>query len=279
MNKMSLLEKCKKISIEKEIDFNTILITYFFDQFLKRLSLSEFKDNYIFKGGLFIYSLTNVKYRYTTDIDFSFKNKNVEIENLLFEIKSVLAINIEDGIDYQVIGYTEIKKNDEFGGFKIKIIAKMENMKIPFSIDVAGREPITPDAISHEYKTLVDNRCIKLKSYSIESVIAEKLETVVSKKTNNSRSKDFYDLYILFKLKSKNINKNNLKNAIKETFAYRKNEFIEEEIAQLLEYIKKDNDFLERWKRYADNNVFAKELFFQDVINSILDELKINEII
>ena len=274
MNKMALIDKCRKVSESKQINFNTVLVTYFFEQFLKRLSHSKYKDAYLFKGGLFIYSLTGINYRYTTDIDFSINKNKLNLETLLEEINEILNININDGIKYEVLDSLEIKENDENGGFKIKVRAIMENMKIPFSIDIALNDPITPKAIGHEYKTLVDDEYIKLTSYNIETVIAEKLETVVSRKTGNSRSKDFYDLYILFKLKSKIINREILQEAIKTTFEHRERIFLEKEVFELLEYIKEDKLFIERWKRFSRNNIFAKGLDFKNVIDFVVKSLK-----
>ena len=151
-------------------------------------------------------SLYGIENRSTIDIDFCLENIPLKKETLIKIINEIADIEIDDGIAFEVIGYEEIRKEDKYGGLQIHLIGKLENIKVWFNIDVATGDPIIPGECRYNYKCLVTGDCISLKVYSIESVVAEKLETVLSRGIANSRCKDYYDLYIIRKTQVELIN-------------------------------------------------------------------------
>ncbi len=219
INKDSLKAKANNISKEMNIAQNVVYNRFFYDAFLSRLAASTYKNKLILKGGLYLSSILGVDTRSTMDIDFYLKKVSMDKELIMRLIEEVSSINIEDGIVFEVVGSTEIREDDIYGGFQVKLLGRLDNVKYQFGIDVATGDPIIPSERNYNYKCLVTGEVLPLKAYSLESVVAEKLETILSKGIANSRSKDYYDLYILRKTQFDNIDLQVLKEAYKQTLS------------------------------------------------------------
>ena len=274
INKDSLKARANNISKKMNISQNIVYNRFFFDAFLARLAASSYKDNFILKGGLYLSSLLGVSSRSTMDIDFCLKQLSMEKNNLIKIVAEVLDIGVDDGVSFKIISSDDIRMDDPYGGYQIKILGKLENVKYEFGIDVATGDPIVPSEKSYDYKCLVTGDVLPIKVYSLESVIAEKLQTLLSRGIANSRSKDFYDLYILRKTQLENVNKETLKKALSETFKHRNFTIAKEDALALLDEIINNEQTSVRWTSYVKNNEYASGLELKEVISTIKEWLE-----
>ncbi len=210
-----------------------------------------------------------IKNRTTTDIDFSLENEALELENVKRMINDIISVKFPDYISYEIRGYSENKKNDSHSGFKVSLVAKLENIRSFFSVDIASGDVITPKAINYEHETLLKSEKINLISYNIETILAEKFQTIIDKKIGNSRNKDFYDIYIIMKLKRKAISDEIIVEAVKNTFKYRETPYQKDEVLKILDTLTNDRGFQKRWKLYTKKNVFANDISFSEAMDSV----------
>ncbi len=269
INKDSLKAKANNISKEMNIAQNVVYNRFFYDAFLSRLAVSTYKNKLILKGGLYLSSILGVDTRSTMDIDFYLKKVSMDKELIMRLIEEVSSINIEDGIVFEVVGSTEIREDDIYGGFQVKLLGRLDNVKYQFGIDVATGDPIIPSERNYNYKCLVTGEVLPLKAYSLESVVAEKLETILSRGIANSRSKDYYDLYILRKTQFDNIDLQVLKEAYKQTCKYRSFYILKTDAISLLNEIEVNHQIIRRWENYGKNVRYAEDIPFENVINEI----------
>ena len=270
MNKAKVNAMIRKKSEESGVSINTLLLLYFFETFLEGMSESKYKTNLIIKGGFLLSSMLGIETRTTMDMDMALANRTLD-ENTAKEIFDEIAlVASKDEINFEVQSISEIKIEDKYPGFRVSILGRLENIRQPFSVDIATGDPITPEAIEYRYKSIFDSsREIKVLSYNLETIIAEKLETAVSRKTDNSRSKDFYDLYIVFSLMMDSVDVDLLREATEKTFGYRRTEFSVEGIITDLENIREDAGFKRRWDTYCKRNEYVDDVDFDDVIKKI----------
>lgn len=270
MNKAKVNAMIRKKSEESGVSINTLLLLYFFETFLEGMAESKYKTNLIIKGGFLLSSMLGIETRTTMDMDMALANRTLD-ENTAKEIFDEIAlVASKDEINFEVQSISEIKIEDKYPGFRVSILGRLENIRQPFSVDIATGDPITPKAIEYRYKSVFDSsREIKVLSYNLETIIAEKLETAVSRKTDNSRSKDFYDLYIVFSLMMDSVDVDLLREATEKTFGYRRTEFSVEGIITDLENIRKDAGFKRRWDTYCKRNEYVGDVDFDDVIKKI----------
>lgn len=270
MNKAKVNAMIRKKSEESGVSINTLLLLYFFETFLEGMSESKYKTNLIIKGGFLLSSMLGIETRTTMDMDMALANRTLD-ENTAKEIFDEIAlVASKDEINFEVQSISEIKIEDKYPGFRVSILGRLENIHQPFSVDIATGDPITPEAIEYRYKSVFDSsREIKVLSYNLETIIAEKLETAVSRKTDNSRSKDFYDLYIVFSLMMDSVDIDLLREATEKTFGYRRTEFSVESIITDLENIREDAGFKRRWDTYCKRNEYVDDVDFDDVIKKI----------
>ena len=177
-------------------------------------------------------------------------------------MRKVLAEIIEDGKQSDIwfelkADAEDIRAEDEYGGLRFHIIGHLANIKIPFSIDIATGDPIYPFPRIERYSTILGDN-IELKIYPLESVLSEKLQTVFARAENNSRSKDFYDIYAILKNKIEDINVKELKVAVSMTFRYRKTVISKDEAKVIISHINEDSLIKERWIRYQKKNPYSK---------------------
>ena len=269
INKDSLKARANNISKKMNISQNIVYNRFFFDAFLARLAASSYKDKFILKGGLYLSSLLGVSSRSTMDIDFCLKQLSMEKDNLIKIVAEVLDIGVDDGVSFKIIGSDDIRMDDPYGGYQIKILGKLENVKYEFGIDVATGDPIVPSEKSYDYKCLVTGDVLPIKVYSLESVIAEKIQTILARGIANSRSKDFYDLYILRKTQLDNVDINLLRKAFDETFKHRNFAISKQAALGLLDEIVDNEQVNVRWTSYIKSNKYATGLELKIVISTI----------
>ncbi|HEL1010526.1 TPA: nucleotidyl transferase AbiEii/AbiGii toxin family protein, partial [Streptococcus equi subsp. equi] len=225
MNKAKLTALCHKVSKEVGLSFNAVMLYYFLESILKKLAGSKYSERFIFKGGFLLSSVVGIDSRSTVDIDFLLRNMQLSEENIVQMLNETLKPEEFDDIFYELQNIVPIKEEDQYGGFRANILCKMENIRQIVPLDIATGDVITPHPIDYKYVSSFGEEEIIIKAYPIETMLAEKIQTIYARGFLNSRSKDYYDLYIIYKLKDKDVNVEILREACRKTFSYRKTEF------------------------------------------------------
>ena len=269
MNKDSVTQKLRNKAKELGLNYNLALSKFFFDEFLKLLSNSAHRENFMLKGGMLLTYSLGVQNRATQDIDFLVKGFPLESAEMRKVLLEIIEYNKQSDIWFELNGNAEeIRAEDEYGGLKFHIIGHLANIRIPFSIDIATGDPIYPFPRVEKYSTILGDY-IELKMYPLESVLSEKLQTVLARAENNSRSNDFYDIYAILKNKSEVINIKELKVAVSMTFRYRKTDISKDEAKVIIVHINEDSLIKERWIRYQKKNPYAKGIEFREITESL----------
>lgn len=271
-NAKSLMDKLKNLAKTCNITANEALQNYMFERILERLSISKYKNNFILKGGLLLSSIMGIDIRTTMDMDTCIKGISLNDEQLYEVLQEILSIDVEDNVSFEIKNSEPIREEDDYGGLRYNIIAKYEHLIVNLSIDIATGDLITPREIEYDYKMMFEDRNLKIMTYNIESIIAEKFQTVAARGILNSRMKDYYDLYYL--ITYKDFSKENLKKAIIRTFEKRETDI--NDIDRVLTEIKTSDFIKELWITYSKQHAYADNIEFEQVINVIQ---KIKEII
>ena len=267
MNKDKVMAMIRKRSAESGVSVNTLLLTYFFERFLVRLSGSTYKSDLILKGGFLLSSIMGIETRTTMDMDMSLRNRHMGAESIRDVVENIISVSSDDEVTYEIRSIEEIKIEDKYPGYRISVIGRLSNIRQPFSIDIATGDPITPEAIEYRYRSVFpDEQDITLMSYNLETIVAEKLETTGSRKTDNSRSKDFYDLYKI--LNDGNWDSEVLGEAVRNTFANRKTLYIENHPLFDDEFYS-DTNRIARWNGFLKSIKSKEQIPFAETGKSI----------
>lgn len=264
-NAKSLIDKSKNKAVQNNITVNEVLQNYMFERILERLSISEYKNNFILKGGVLLSSIMGIDTRTTMDMDTCLKGINLTEEQLYKVLKNILDTDVKDGVTFEIKNSKPIREDDEYGGLKYNILAKFDNIKVNLSIDIATGDVITPGEIEYNYKMMFEDKALKIMTYNIESIIAEKFQTIISRNVLNSRMKDFYDLYYLIKYST--FSKDDLRLAIEKTFEKRNTDI--KLINSNISVIQESDLLQDLWKTYSQKHKYTKDIKFEDIIETI----------
>ena len=272
MNSMQVKDKLKNIAIKRNLDFNTLLRLYLYDRFIERLAVSKYRDNFILKGGFYLSTLFGLESRFTKDIDTAIKDANFTKENVEKMIKSIIAIDINDGALISFIEIGNIREEDQYGGFRAILNVKVDTIRENFQIDIATGDPITPKPIVYKYCPILGDSYVDVWSYNIETVIAEKLETILRRAEANSRIRDYYDLYLIYTKGWNDIKIDDLRKAIYKTFEKRNyHGNIEETVAIL-----KDSEIIKnRWNSYKKKYEYASDIDYEKIMKCVEEIIKV----
>ncbi len=275
-NAQSVKDKLKTIAKQRNVDFNLVMRFYMYDRFMERLVTSKYKNNFILKGGFYLSKLFGIDNRNTIDIDTAIQNTELDKENIKNIINEILNIDTNDNVIFLLEEIAPIREEDEYGGLRVTVIFKLDNIKDKFHIDIATGDPIYPGPKYYNYQTLINNKEYEVLTYSIETILAEKIETILSKLEKSSRMKDYYDIYMIYKFEFERINKNNLKIAIEKTF--KKRNFNQNPIKNI-EIIKSSEILKIKWKSYTLKNKYAKNIDFNETIKCLEQFIKIIDVV
>lgn len=217
MNKDSLKAKARNIAQKYNLDSKYIIQNVMFEALIRRISISKYKENIIIKGGFLLSSIFGFNQRSTMDMDATLKGMNLTKENVSSIIENIISIDVNDGIRYEIFSIKEMRLEKKYPGFKVHLLAYLDDLRTHLLIDITTGDVITLKEIDYEYNTIFGDETISILSYNIETVIAEKFEAIISRSVVNSRMKDYYDLYMFTILKWNNINKGILVKAIYNT--------------------------------------------------------------
>lgn len=270
-NAMQLKAIIKNIAKEKSISAQLVMQNFMMERLLERISLSSYQNHFILKGGFLIAAMVGLDTRATMDMDATIKGipmSEQSVKNMFLEI---CKIELQDDVVFSFLSISEIREGDEYGGYRVALTANFPPMAVPLKLDITTGDKITPREIAYEFKLLLEDRSIRVLAYNIETVLAEKLETIISRSDQNTRPRDFYDVYVLQKLQSHNIEIELLREAIVATSEKRNTLQIIKNCKHIIKIIRDSNVMNQRWKSYQKDFDYAKDIKFEEVCNAVLE--------
>ena len=261
--------KIKTKAHENHLEPQDIMQMYFFERLLYRIGISEYKYNFILKGGLLLSAIFGDERRTTQDMDTMLKGIPLEVKTLEKIIKEIIGIDGKDGITFEIVSIKDIRLIDKYGGLKVKLIGYKEHLRVPLAIDVTVGDPITPKELNFRYKCMFDDAYVNIMAFNKETIIAEKFETFITDNIMNTRAKEFYDLYILLTRFYNDINKDDLVKAIKNTFERRAAKFDINIMASNFDLIKNSEKLRANFNRFKLKKVYVKDISYEEVMDAI----------
>ena len=261
--------RIRNIAKENKADARTLLRLYMMEHFLERVASSQYKNNFIIKGGILVTAMIGVAHRSTMDIDTSIKNQNLSIKDASRIVNEIKDIDLNDGIVFEVKEVLQIMDEMEYPGIRFTMNAVMGKLVTPIKIDISTGDAITPNAIEYQYKLLLDNRSIQLLSYNLETMLSEKLQTVLARGVLNTRMRDFYDIEMLLSIYGKDIDTDILKKAFEATCQKRGTIYLREQSTDIISTISNDKEMHSRWELYQKKFPYAANINYEDIMESI----------
>ena len=261
--------RIKSVAKQNNADARTLMRIYMMERFLERLAQSEYRDNFIIKGGILVTAMIGVAHRSTMDIDTSMKNLNLSAEDALRVVNRVKDIDLDDGVSFDVKDVSNIMDEMEYPGIRVTMNANVGRLITPLKIDISTGDVITPRAIEFNYDLLLEDRSIKLWSYNLETILAEKLQTVLARGILNTRMRDFYDIRMLVDTYEDKVNKAVLKDAFAATCKKRGTDNLQEQAEEIVKIIEADEQIQVLWRAYQKKYSYAADIDYASVIRGV----------
>ena len=261
--------RIKSVAKQNNTDARTLMRIYMMERFLERLAQSEYRDNFIIKGGILVTAMIGVAHRSTMDIDTSMKNLNLSAEDALRVVNQVKDIDLGDGVSFDVKDVSNIMDEMEYPGIRVTMNANVGRLITPLKIDISTGDVITPRAIEFNYDLLLEDRSISLWSYNLETILAEKLQTVLARGILNTRMRDFYDIRMLLDTYEDKVNKAVLKDAFAATCKKRGTDHLQEQAEEIIKIIEADEQLQVLWRAYQKKYSYAAEIDYASVIRDV----------
>lgn len=263
INIESIKGKIRNLAEQKNLKSQEVLQIYFFERLLERLSKSQYKNNFVIKGGFLISSLIGIENRTTMDMDTTIKGIALKEDRIKEIVEEILDINVDDGIRFEIKDISYIREEDKYENFRISLIANVGKTQNPMKIDITTGDAITPREIEYAYPCIFSKKDIKIMAYPLETILAEKYETIIRRNITTTRMRDFYDLYTLYKLKKDDIDYEVLKEAVKRTSNRRGSQEMMKDYEKIIEDIKEDSYLRSLWDVYLKENKYIGDLSFE----------------
>ena len=270
---MQLKAKIKNLALKNHVPAQAVLQNFMLERLLERISLSKYKDMVILKGGMLIASMVGISSRTTMDMDATLRGYPLTEKAIQEALSEICAIPLGDEVSLELDHITPIREDDDYGGFRVAIIAKYESINTPLKIDITTGDIITPDAIRYAFQSNFENKKIEVWAYNIETILAEKVETILRRSVLNTRPRDFYDVYIIMKTQQRAVNKKTFITAMIATSEKRMSLGTLQDKDKILLTIKTDPIMRQRWDRYCKDNFYANGIEFDEVIEVLIDIL------
>ena len=266
---MSLKGKIKNYAKSKSIAAQVVLQNYMFERFLARLSMSDYREKFVVKGGMLIAAIVGLDTRSTMDLDTTPRNLPLTEEKVMEAVENICKITLGDDVIFEVKSIAPIRKDDRYGGFCVRLDAIYDTIVTPLSIDVSTGDVITPEAVEYEFSGIFDEEIrIKMWGYNIESVMAEKVETILSRGIFNTRPRDFYDVYILGT--TQRYDKKIFLKALEATAIHRgsREQIIDK--TGIIEKLSASEELIQMWEKYRKKFSYASEIQYADVMDVLI---------
>lgn len=266
-----LKDLIRNLSKKKSADAQILMRNYMMERFLERISLSEYKNQFILKGGMLVAAMVGLDARATMDLDATIKGTNVSVEDVEMIISQIISIPLDDGVSFRIKRISEIMEEADYPGVRVSMETKFDGVITPLKIDISTGDIITPREIKYNFNLMLENRTIEVWAYNLETVLAEKLETVISRNVTNTRMRDFYDIDILQKLYGEQLSKDVLWDALVATAKKRETlEQIEtEDIDEVFDEIQSSSVMENLWKAYQRNYSYSADIPWHTIMKSI----------
>lgn len=261
----------KEMENKYDLNYYEILQRYMFERVLERISVSNYQDNFILKGGLLLSAMFGIGNRMTKDMDATITGIDVSKDKMLKVLNEILSINLKDGVKFDVVDITDIREDDEYGGNKYHIVGKLQSLKVNLEIDISTGDKVTPRELKYKYPLIFEDRTIMITSYNIETILAEKIETVLWRGVFNSRMKDFYDIYYFLTKLRKDIDINILKEAVDNTFTKRNSFEYLNDYEQIINSIIGNERIEKLWNIYSNKYKYANGIDITEILNLLKD--------
>ena len=268
-NRDSLKAKASNLSKKTNIPNKYLIQNFMFEALLKRISKSKYKNKFVIKGGLLLSSVFGVNLRSTMDLDTTIKGLPLDRDTITKVINEIISIDVEDNVRLEIENMKDIREEELYSGFEVNLKAEFDGLKTNLMIDITTGDIITYKEVEFKYSTLFDNETINIMTYNYETIIAEKFESIISRNIDNTRMKDYYDLYMFVNLKWNDINKDTLRKAIINTSKARETLDYIDNANKYIELISDDSRLKSLWNSYQNNYEYAKDIEFVDTINAI----------
>ena len=273
MNDMSLKAKIRNIASEKNVSASAVLQNYLISRFLFRLAKSDYQDKFVIKGGMLISSMIGIEQRSTMDLDTTLRYMKLEEDTIREAFSNICSITVDDGIQFVFKSIAPIRDDDEYGGYRITYNAVLGKINAPMSMDVSTGDVITPSVTFHDFTDMFEpDQKIRLLAYPIETVLAEKLETVLSRGVENTRPRDFYDIYML---SATDYSRTTLREAFAATAKHRGSYEKIKDFLPIIENIRIDRSMNQRWKNYQKQMPYANDITFSDAMDAVQKLMKL----
>ena len=269
INIESIKGKIRNLAEKKNLKLQEVLQIYFFERLLERLSKSQYKNNFVIKGGFLISSLIGIENRTTMDMDTTIKGIALKEDRIKEIVEEILDINVDDGIRFEIKDISYIREEDKYENFRISLIANVGKTQNPMKIDITTGDAITPREIEYAYPCIFSKKDIKIMAYPLETILAEKYETIIRRNITTTRMRDFYDLYTLYKLKKDDIDYEVLKEAVKRTSNRRGSQEMMKDYEKIIEDIKEDSYLRSLWDVYLKENKYIGDLSFDKIVDVV----------
>lgn len=263
-----LKDLIKNLARKNSADSQILLRSYITERFLERLSDSNYKNNFIIKGGMLISAMVGIKNRSTMDLDASIKGFSLNMDELKSVVEKICSVNLNDGVTFEIKSLTEIMDEADYPGIRISMNGFYDGIRTPVKLDISTGDVITPNEIVFSYQLMFENRKINLWSYNIETVLAEKLESMIARTITNTRMRDFYDVYLLTKIYSEVIDYKILNLALKATSTKRNTITLMDNAEKVFDELLTDSGIINLWQRYQSNYNYANGISWNTVVDS-----------
>lgn len=271
-NAMSLKARIKNYARENKIAAQVVLQNYMFERFLARLSRSEYKDKFVIKGGMLIAAIVGLDTRSTMDLDTTLKNLPLTKDEILKAVDTIRRIDLGDDVSFEIISIEPIRDDDPYGGYCVRIDAFYDTIKMALSVDISTGDVITPSAILYEFNGIFEEDLkIELWGYNIETVLAEKVETILRRGVFNTRPRDYYDVYILST--TQQYDRLLFEEALAATADHMGSTNSIMDRAGIMERISKSEDLQGMWEKYRKRFAYAESIGYEDIIRALNDLL------
>ena len=269
-NAMQLKAIIKNLAKEKHLSAQLVMQNFMLERLLERISVSKYQQNFILKGGFLIAAMVGLDTRATMDMDATIKGLPVNEQTIREMFGEICKIELDDDVSFSFRSIGEIRESDEYTGYRVSLSANYPPMAVPLKLDITTGDRITPKEIEYRFKLLLEDRSISVLAYNLETIMAEKLETVISRGDQNTRPRDYYDIYILAKLQYSNINLNRLKEALSATTEKRGSSIVVKDYRRIMNAIKNSEVMERQWNNYQKDFEYAIDILFEDVCDVVV---------
>lgn len=269
-NAMQLKAIIKNIAKEKHISAQLVMQNFMLERLLERISISKYQRNFILKGEFLIAAMVGIDTRATMDMDATIKGLPVNEQTVRKMFEEICKTELADDVTFSFQNIGKIREGDEYTGYRISLSANYPPMAVPLKLDITTGDKITPKEIEYQFKLLLEDRNISVLAYNLETIMAEKLETVITRGDQNTRPRDYYDIYILTKLQYSNIEPDSLKAAFKATADKRGSAVVVKDYRKIMNTVRNSEVMQRQWKNYQKDFEYATNIVFEETCDAVV---------